>query len=1366
MKKLFLMFMVLTLTLAGRAQWTRPVPQAQPLAEGTEFYLYNMEADAFLCGSNDWGTRASAVKRHGHKLWLEKKVKDGEEWDGVSYYIWNFIEDGGMANQNGVMFISNPSNFWVDRAVDSDDAKNYGGFVFNAQGDNVYTFRPSPSNVGYSEDWKDYAIGMKPSWDDNRLYLNLEDVSGFDPSEWWTKWIFVSVQDYATYLEDCERYEVATYLGQAIAKVEAEAPGVDITTVKNVYANTSSTAEELRNAIKQLATLAASATVAVDVTGASITNPSYDLNNKSGWSGDDLGFQIYGNAERYWGNLNTYQELPELPAGVYRVALTGFYRAGWNQVDADRYTEAQEAGGVSDYQKAKLYVSGAQWNSNVPLPFMNSGATSEALEGSTDAPETTCGFVPNNMQTAYIYCAAGRYPATTMLTAVKAGQRMTIGVKKTETFDGDWTILDDWHLYSLGNSDDAYLLVAQEALANTKDYETLKATDEEMFCQQSVYETYLEVKHTLEVATNGASIGDALETFGPAVETMESSLSAYAAFYQLFNDAKDWLDSKDSMSEAMDILADYLDSDTEEGFNGNGSADYILHNGTLDADQLAAEKTYLEKLWNDAVANSMVDGDDCTALLNNSNFADATGWTASVGPELHYDNQNLLRAHNMVFDIYQELNGLQNGLYELNYHGFYRPGNPGEFSIETAAAAKCFAYINNYETKVPGILDDLSEESLYSDDANYLDMGFGPTSATGAATHFGADKYAAHVYGLVTDGTMKVGFKNNLRVADGSEAWFGPVRLIFRAKNSDALREVIANTIKIVDDMLGNYCGNPELDAMDKAANAADEAEDAQLYDALIHLKQTIEDVETGTEAYQRFKVALNNLDQTLTATEGIDAALRAEAEALYEEAYAAFLAKTYNTEEAEAAISALNAIYVKILFPEQEASEENPQDYTSAIVNNNFDPARGDKNTGTIEGWTTSAMNGYKEYSVSYNRAAIDLSQKLMGLPKGKYKVTVHTYYRAGYYNEEEDRVKQGVDTHLTTLYAKTSDDEFSMKVKNLYEDATDEAVNGVKCYTLSNGKYAPDGTSPTVAYFQAGYYLNELVFTVPEDGEVTIGLKKTEILANDYEVVGEWKLWYMGDKQEGLSEEKDMSSLIVNNKFDPARGDKNTQTIEGWTTSAMNGYKEYSVSYNRAAIDLYQDLTGLPEGTYKVTVHSYYRAGYYYEEEERVGKGEETHLTTFYARTSDQTYSKPVMNLYEDATDEAVNGVKCYTLSNGKYAPDGTSPTVAYFQAGYYLNELPFYVSSDGNVRIGLKKTEILANDYEVVGEWNLYYYGSGNNVGLLDGIEDVRESHRPEAMPVGIYSLNGTRLSALQRGINILRMADGTVRKVIVK
>ena len=236
------------------------------------------------------------------------------------------------------------------------------------------------------------------------------------------------------------------------------------------------------------------------------------------------------------------------------------------------------------------------------------------------------------------------------------------------------------------------------------------------------------------------------------------------------------------------------------------------------------------------------------------------------------------------------------------------------------------------------------------------------------------------------------------------------------------------------------------------------------------------------------------------------------------------------------------------------------------------------------------------------------------------------------------------------------------------------------------------------------------------------------------------------------------------MNNNFDPEKGDKNTGVVEGWTTSAMNGYKQNTVSYNRAAITLYQDLVGLPEGSYEVTVQTYYRAGYYDEEWIRKENGEETHYTTLYAATTDKTYETKVMNLYEDASDTDY-GVKCYTLANGKFAPDGTSSTVEFFNQGHYINKLQFAVAADGKARIGLEKTEILANDYEVVGAWHLFYLGKSN---IDDAIEDVEAA--VEVVSTMIYSLDGTRLSAPQMGVNIFRsvMSDGSmvVKKVLVK
>ena len=634
-------------------------------------------------------------------------------------------------------------------------------------------------------------------------------------------------------------------------------------------------------------------------------------------------------------------------------------------------------------------------------------------------------------------------------------------------------------------------------------------------------------------------------------------------------------------------------------------------------------------------------------------------------------------------------------------------------------------------------------------------MGFVPDDDDSAAAAFQNGRYAQTLYALVTDGTMKLGVRNDVRYEGCWAAW-SDMKLTFRSKNAEALAEVLNMMNPQAETLKTNKCGQPELTSLAELTEKANnETEGNALYDALVDMKKAIDAVQTGTQLYAELKLAIDQLKEAMDAKPQYSGI--AAAQALYDEALAAYEAGTYDNETAEAKTVEVNSMVVAIKF---DGGDTEEQDVSDLIVNNTFDPAKGDKSTGYIEGWVTSAMNGYKQYTVSYNRAGIELHQTINGLKKGKYKVTVHTYYRAGYYNEEYDLWQASGDdaTHLTTLYAQTSDKKYETKVMNLFEGANPNKVGDESCYQYSsgdiNGWYAPDGTTPTAAWFADGRYLNELEFTISEEGgSVTIGLEKTEIISNDYEVVGEWNLYYYGDDTPSRT---DVTDLIVNPDFDPAKGDKSTGYIEGWVTSAMNGYKQYTVSYNRAGIELHQTINGLKKGKYKVTVHTYYRAGYYNEEYDlwQASGDDATHLTTLYAQTSDKKYETKVMNLFEGANPNKVGDESCYQYSsgdiNGWYAPDGTTPTAAWFADGRYLNTLAFTVPEDGgSVTIGLEKTEIISNDYEVVGAWNLYYLGNATAIETLALQRGTLSSTNEDG---STYNLAGQKVDSSYKGIII--------------
>lgn len=52
------------------------------------------------------------------------------------------------------------------------------------------------------------------------------------------------------------------------------------------------------------------------------------------------------------------------------------------------------------------------------------------------------------------------------------------------------------------------------------------------------------------------------------------------------------------------------------------------------------------------------------------------------------------------------------------------------------------------------------------------------------------------------------------------------------------------------------------------------------------------------------------------------------------------------------------------------------------------------------------------------------------------------------------------------------------------------------------------------------------------------------------------------------------------------------------------------------------------------------------------------------------------------------------------------------------------------------------------------------------LIDGIEGITADNSASRMPAGVYTISGQRVNTMQRGVNIVKRADGTTAKVLVK
>ena len=209
------------------------------------------------------------------------------------------------------------------------------------------------------------------------------------------------------------------------------------------------------------------------------------------------------------------------------------------------------------------------------------------------------------------------------------------------------------------------------------------------------------------------------------------------------------------------------------------------------------------------------------------------------------------------------------------------------------------------------------------------------------------------------------------------------------------------------------------------------------------------------------------------------------------------------NFDAAEATEAAQWVLISKNDILAQAASTVNPADFTALIADANFSrnnqgfdawqgdkPAKGGDNANQcVEKWggNSQTFNSY---------------QTISNLPNGIYKLKVQGYYR---YNNTPDNTNDvaakahaaGTEVFNSFFYANN-------EVAPLASIADEAAV-------ATYGKM-PFSLGEASAAFSQGLYQNELTVEVT-DGELTIGVKKTNHEGCDWTVWDNFELYYMGE-------------------------------------------------------------------------------------------------------------------------------------------------------------------------------------------------------------------------------------------------------------
>jgi len=1115
-------------------------------------YLYLPMSNRFFTQGNDWGTHATAA-RTGLKVVVNKyfDAEVEEEWDGASY----IIEDSVATQKTWKKwwFVDNGIGMYVDY-------NNQPDWIFSVE-DNGETFRLFGSeknpNVNMTTFPGQYVGWASGNANDTHVVANLmADVPTND-----INWAFVTVSNYAAYEPQALAYEASLPLLEVIN--EAKGMGINTDEWDAVYNNLESTVEELnaaveavRQAIVDFGANNASVENPADMT-TSLANPNFDNASSTGWSGTAPNMTGSGShgpanvAEHFNKTFDTYQNLTDMPDGVYAFEVTAFYRGQLedylNHTNYNAYIYAINGTDTLTQEVAN------PWEAMNTTPM--AGATyfgPEAAEASAEIDGVTY-YIPNDPSAGRLYFEAGYYKARLMMASNNG--KLRLGIKKDVAVTNDWTVFDNFKLTFYGNATEAYRFWANEMKQQAFDYSTM----EDLLVTTSYLDAYNEALGGYDQAETYEAILAVKADVAVATDSIKANIKAWADFVAKVNEgAEVAADDQYADSDAKSELADFVEMDASEWIE-----DAKSNGGTYTTQELKDYVTYIEGLIKKVREGLKEDGDATALLVNPAFTGNANGWTrvAAGGGNVAWGSNCYEAWNNANFDVYQVVENAPAGIYEIEVQGFYRYLR-GDNAYNAYADAvnggspiqvPAYVYMNDMKTPLVNVYaEPVPLNTLYSSQTqnptNDPDNWY-PDGMISGNEAFTAGMYKSSAYGLVADGQpMRIGVKGATNQGGDSWAIWDNFKLTFRGKNPVAVKAVIDFILpQAWADFDGDiYCNADLMTALEEAiATAEEESKRASietkdaLYEALMNLVKARAALQASKDAYATLKPALDEMEAALEAygQTASEEALQAATQ-LYEVALKGYTDGTYLDSEIPAVIEQINEAIAQLKINENEmanASDDNPVDCTDLIVNPDYE---NNNNTG----WSGDEP-GFQSYTnAEMYQKNFNYYQDLAALPEGTYEVKVMGFYRHGFAAEDYSLYTQNPNEgNNLFLYAETYEGEdtisYSAPIERLAKYAQVYSNGGLldgwaaaKTATdTEDGYQVPNNMQTAANAFQDGNYQdNSLIVKVGANGKLRIGLKKNMNHNGDWCIWDGWTLTYYG-KQSNKAASDDVSTAIT---------------------------------------------------------------------------------------------------------------------------------------------------------------------------------------------------------------------------------------------
>ncbi|MCR4602857.1 MAG: hypothetical protein K5683_04920 [Prevotella sp.] len=1018
------------------ATWVKPVPATVETFEystfaeegdTTAYYLYNVGASAFFTEGNAWGTQAS-IGTTGLKVAVAKYLID-TVWDNQTVFIWDFSLAKNAWKQ---LFIDSETQAYVDLGS---QANYYWEIV--SQGNKNYRIKGGDLNPDYNGE---YWFGVDSEAEGTTINPRVD--LGYDPTAK-VDWQFVTEAAYEEYLPKGQIYEAAMNLKTQIEWAMEQ--GVAAATLADefaVYNNTSSTLEQLQAAAKSAYEKGRFAEIAVyfenivqgeknDVSGV-LENNDFSAGNADGWDitytggskeATNIGYQSasYTNGDvkiegfieawkdtsspNFLGDGSITQTVPSLPAGKYTLAVDVIAN---NQ---GRINDPDNTDGLPD--DVELYAQASEDGKTYKTSMATRNGAPEHFE----------------------------------FTFIHTGGDMTLGLRVVGSAEAkmpaNWIAMDNLMLYYYGEvSSDP-----DKALLDVAIDEALAAYPLDFLSDVVAYvgdkEAFRNIIEEAQAATENYL--DYIDKVKAAKTALDNSVAAYKNFAAKAADWASYMSRFDFDTDEWGAFCDFAgDMESPEGYP-ELTPGMVLEEQSLTVEEINAYIAQVDGLYKSAVAKSLKAGDDVTALIENPDFeyglssGKAQGWTVTVsnnsaggnitpGPlgtdldQLMIDamgktNHCFEAWHVWGFDVWQEVQDAPAGVYQISAQGYVRCEasgyTQGDEVDPTTIPIKL--YMNNFTSNFPSVYSEQVPEDKYDENgslpgietwswsgtvANY------PNSMGAASLCFSWDMYNVNTFGLVKPGeAMRVGVKGNMN----TNWWciWDNFKITYQGFLPEYVQPALETALAEID------VTKPMAKSLrEKAAELQQKAQDAiatgngeTMFDVLVEVSDLMADISASVLLFADLQKASEDLQTAIDASSA-DAAVISEAKVLRAKIEDGLADGTLENADAEDLIQQVKEMIGKLAIPVYEgASDENPVDFTSVIVNPDFE-------TGDASGWTYAFENvtnigfqnnsTYSNVDEAGNEALISnfiegwrngaaigdgsLEQTIYGLPEGTY--------------------------------------------------------------------------------------------------------------------------------------------------------------------------------------------------------------------------------------------------------------------------------------------------------------------------------------------------------------------------------------------